>query len=357
MGCAGPTKVPVPTLECHPQPSGNGPSRSGAVGAVISISAVPGTTTPSLSVTGFTTSRTAFDLGLATILNVTPSGGVGPFTYSYSGFPSGCSGPNTSTISCTPLQVGNDTVRVHVVDSLGDSANGTVSFSVHPDPSVRSFTTSYAVVTLGTSTMLSVAIGNGTAPFSYTYTGLPAGCTSPDSPQSTCLATKAGAFEIRVNATDANEFRATKEVFLLVNPPPKILSFAADPATLTLGNGTNLTVDVFGGTGPFRYTYTGLPPGCSSANATTVACHPARTGNFSVTVTATDVFGSPTNSSIYVDVVGNSTGPVPGGPLPSAPTAGLPTFLGALLGAIAAGAVVGAVVGRRRTRARPPEAA
>ncbi|MFI5414648.1 MAG: hypothetical protein ACHQ16_03160, partial [Candidatus Lutacidiplasmatales archaeon] len=350
-GCAGPSTVPVNTLWCTPSASGSFAIElnvSDANGAVLGVPALPLVIAPSPSVSAFTASRTSFDLGLATLLTVTAGGGAGPFTYSYAGFPNGCAAQNASAISCTPLLVGSSTVRVHVVDTFGESGNGTVSFSVHPDPSLSAFNSTRTVVTLGASTALTVVVGNGTAPFAYAYSGLPAGCTSQNSPQLTCLATKPGAYEIRVNATDADGFTVSKKVFLLVNPLPKIISFAADPASFQLGNGTNITVDVFGGTGPIEYAYSGLPPGCVSSNNTTVACHPTQPGNFSIQVTATDVFGANVTASLYLNALSNATGPLPGGSVGSTAFPGIPALLGALLAAIAVGAILGAVSGRRR---------
>ena len=70
-----------------------------------------------------------------------------------------------------------------------------------------------------------------------------------------------------------------------------ICAFKASPDPITLGNTTTFMVAVTGGNVPYTYTYTSLPPGCLSRNASTLPCTPTNTGNFTVNVTVSDSSG------------------------------------------------------------------
>ncbi len=58
--------------------------------------------------------------------------------------------------------------------------------------------------------------------------------------------------------------------------------------SVDLGHSINLTATPNGGTGPYTFVYTGLPPGCGSANSSTLACTPTENGTFPVMVNVTD---------------------------------------------------------------------
>ena len=65
---------------------------------------------------------------------ITPHGGYGTFTYTYSGLPPGCIGANVAVLTCTPTQVGKYSVTVSVRDQAGDHATHSVTVKVVPSP-------------------------------------------------------------------------------------------------------------------------------------------------------------------------------------------------------------------------------
>jgi len=69
--------------------------------------------------------------------------------------------------------------------------------------------------------------------------------------------------------------------------PPYIYSFSAFPGEFLEGGSTSLSVSAFALT-PITYTYTGLPPGCFSANTSFLSCTPTAPGLYNVTVTLVD---------------------------------------------------------------------
>jgi YVTN family beta-propeller protein len=74
-------------------------------------------------------------------------------------------------------------------------------------------------------------------------------------------------------------------------PPPLSVSLTAAPASIPLGSTSDLETGVTGGTGPYSYAYSTLPAGCTTANLSTLPCHPAETGTFTVGVNVTDSLG------------------------------------------------------------------
>ncbi len=69
---------------------------------------------------------------------------------------------------------------------------------------------------------------------------------------------------------------------------PTISTFTASPPSITLGASATLTVSASGGTAPITYQYSGLPPGCSAANLSSLTCTPTAAGVFLITVNVTD---------------------------------------------------------------------
>ena len=138
--------------------------------------------------------------------------------------------------------------------------------------------------------------------------------------------------------------------------PPVIESIVATPAAPAVNTSMTLYVNVSGGAVPLRFTYTGLPAGCQSADQASLSCTPREAGNFSVNVSVQDNLGrSAQNSTTVVVSAGHSTSHPPPNPSPTAPSPtvlGLPATLGylvlAAIGVAVAGAVTAVLVRRRR---------
>ncbi len=308
------------------------------------------TVTPLPQIQLFSASPSAFTLGVSTLLSVVtanPPGGVPPLTFEYPALPSGCAPADTAVLVCTPDRAGNSTVTARVVDASGAASEANLTLAVAPLPQISSFAASRLTVTEGAVTNLSVAWTGGTGPLGWVYTDLPTGCVSEDGPRLACSPNGAGTFSPTVRVTDADGFVAVATLSpLVVNPPPSIQSFAANPDRIPLGNTTELTVAASGGTGNLSYRYTGLPGGCGPSVSPALACRPAATGNFTIGVTVTDADGIEAVASVLLAV----TTPVPASPTHGG-APGTPSWEWALLGVAGVAALaVGIVVGLRRRR-------
>src|SRR5437867_15688 len=254
------------------------------------------------SIDSFLASPTGLDLGQGSTLLVSASGGYGALSYSFSGLPPGCATVDATVLSCTPSATGNFSVIVTVADLNGFSvAAEPVSLVVNPDP-VATIVAAPSETDVGLKIAFAITASQGTGLFSYSYQGLPPGCSSSNTPSLSCTPSSSGPYIIEVSATDEAGSIATSSVAVTVNPDLSITSFSPSASSIGLGNETTLTVSVLGGTKPYSYQYSGLPPGCSSDNSDVLSCTPTAGGNYTIQVTVTDHAGWSTISTVRLTV-------------------------------------------------------
>ncbi len=69
-------------------------------------------------------------------------------------------------------------------------------------------------------------------------------------------------------------------------------TFRAQPFLVENGSAAQWAANASAGTGPLTFRYAGLPPGCASANATSVSCSPTRVGTYPTYANISDTAGS-----------------------------------------------------------------
>jgi hypothetical protein len=266
-------------------------------------------------VQAFSASPAAFDLGTATHLLALVIGGTPPISYSYSGLPPGCTSANTSSLACTPTVAGDWTVTVLASDAAGHPASAQTLLSVAPLLSLAAFFANPSPSAVGERTLFSVQTANGTAPISYAYTGLPTGCLDQDVPTLPCTPTGSGNFTVHVAVQDAGGGAANGSLNLSVastgsSGPLRITGYRIAPSTIVLGNSTTISVNATSSSGPLTYAYGNLPSGCTSANASSLACGPTIAGAFGVTISVRDSAGdlASVSTNLTVDPVGGGGG-------------------------------------------------
>ncbi len=253
-----------------------------------------------LLVGAFTATPPAIDLGGSTTLSVRPHGGTGPYGYAFSSLPPGCAGPGPS-ITCTPTAIGTTSVGVTLTDVFGLSAQATTTVSVSPLPSIATFSVAPSEIDVGMTTTFTATVSGGTTPFLFGYVGLPAGCASTNSPTLFCSPTDASLSLVGVIVVDAYGFTANSAVTLTIDPAVVVSSLSATRTNLDVGTTTVLT-GTGTGTGALTYAWTGLPNGCSSANAASIACTPTAAGASTVVLTISDAIGGAANQSLVLRV-------------------------------------------------------
>ncbi|MCI4366659.1 MAG: hypothetical protein L3K08_02785, partial [Thermoplasmata archaeon] len=286
------------------------------------------------SIRSFTVQPSPTDVGASVTFSVVVIGGVPPWTFAYSGLPTGCTTANSSSLLCSPSAAGSSSVSVQVTDSSGNSTVAYTSLRIVARPGVV-LSVSHASIPLGRSTLLYANVSGGLSPYSYNYSGLPPGCASQTVPALPCTPTTAGGYTVRVVVQDGAGVNTSATTGLSVAPAgatgaPSITSFNATPSAFVLGNSTNLTVLATGGTPPYYYTFSGLAPGCSSANLSVLGCTPTASGTFAVVVNVTDATGNGTalGTNVTVYPAGGGAGLKVSAFGPTAPSATVGSPLG-----------------------------
>lgn len=233
----------------------------------------------------YAASRSTIDLGQSFALQVTPvpSG----LNLSFQA-PPGCAPPSNGTLSCTPKAAGSFEVNVSAFGPSGLPTVVHISVTVHADPTITAFSGTPSTVTLGSPIELIASVANGSPPLTYSFSGLPPGCLSANASSIGCTPTATGSYTLHMTALDAAGLGANATAILVVNPRPSALSLMIQPSLLEVGSSVLLSLNLSGGTLPYSYRYSGLPPGCTSESAADWTCLPTETGTFLVAVIATD---------------------------------------------------------------------
>ena len=178
--------------------------RQGRVSYVNLTLALP-TSPPTIA--SFTATPSVIPVGNSTVLSVSASGGVTPYTYSYANLPPGCTTANASLLNCTPSGPGTFNLSVTVSDPVGKSVTATTTLEVTPAvvaPLSVSLVPSPDPVVAGTTTHLESIVSGGAPPYTYTYTGLPAGCSSQNVSTLNCTPSQTGRFTVTVIVHDSS---------------------------------------------------------------------------------------------------------------------------------------------------------
>lgn len=136
-----------------------------------------------------------------------------------------------------------------------------------------------------------IAYGGGTAPYTYSVSGLPSGLVMSANGSITGTPTAAGSFNVRVVVSDATQAYAT------VTFPLTIRTAVSVGAPSTLPNGqagtayTSTTMTGAGGLAPYSWSASGLPAGMSMTSAGVLRGTPTASGTFTVVVTVADTAG------------------------------------------------------------------
>ena len=174
-----------------------------------------------LLIHSFTVSSSSDVVNRSVTVAAQVQGGLGPYTFVYSGLPTGCLSVNSSSFSCIPKVTGNYVLHLTVTDSQGKHANATCNLTVVPvAPTIQSFTVHPSPVNVSANITITVRTSGGEAPLTYHYTGLPSRCVVQDLPQFTCTADTIGNYTVEVTVTDALGRTATQNASLEIQGIP-----------------------------------------------------------------------------------------------------------------------------------------
>jgi hypothetical protein len=279
------------------------------------------------------------DVGQPVTISATGLGGIGNLTFAWTGLGAGCaaSGPRVQCAFQTP---GAYTVTVVATDdSHVDSPAAQVFVQVSTAPQIQ-FRPQSASLDLGQAITFAAQVTGGAPAYTYSYTGLPAGCTSVSSSGLVCRPTAPGVYpNVTVAVTDLNDWTVFAVTNLTVYPAPSA-QLSVRPTSLAQGDSVILTASDLGGSGGDVYAWNDLPGGCTPAPSATITCVPDGEGTYHISVQVTDTNGMSSNATATLVV----------GPPPALVSNDVTLYLG--LGVVAVVAVVAGLLLLRRARAR-----
>ncbi|BFU45883.1 beta strand repeat-containing protein [Krasilnikovia sp. MM14-A1004] len=226
-------------------------------------------------------------VGQATSLTLAAKGGTTPYTWTAAGLPAGLTvNAATGVVSGTPGAVAAATVTVTATDSVQRAHAVTFTWITATVPAVTN--PGAQTGTIGVAVSRTVSATGGTAPYTWSATGLPAGLAiDTETGAITGTPTNAADATVTVIATDVAARAGTATFTWTVAGPISV----TDPGTqqATLGQATTLTLAATGGTGTYAWSATGLPGGLTlNRDSGVVSGTPTVGGSFTVTVTVTD---------------------------------------------------------------------
>ncbi len=233
----------------------------------------------------------ATDVGVPVQLTARLANGSAPFQYDWNLGDGNRS--NNASVAHAYAQPGNYSVSVNVTDSNGILRQATASIRVSPRPSV-SLAVGPALLDVSEALDVTATVSNGTAPFTYLYSGLPDGCVSQNASVFACPPSAPGNYTIHLELVDTVGVSAVATSSLVTVDPLPAIDLQASRYVLDLGQSVSLAATIkSSGAGGLTFTYLGLPPGCTaSSSATHLTCTPTQPGSFEMSVNATDRTGA-----------------------------------------------------------------
>ena len=224
-----------------------------------------------------------------------PTGGTTPYTFAAPGLPEGLSlNPATGEITGTPILAGTYTFPVTVTDADGNVISTDFTILVRDPLLLASVTLADGTngVVYQTQTLPQASGGSGV--YNYIANNVPPGLSfNPVTLEITGTPTQTGQFTFPVTVAD-NEGRSVIANYMLTIKDPLVLStkVLADGTVGAVYPGDQIPA-ASGGTGPYTYTATNLPPGLNFDGTTRqIAGTPTQSGTFSVLVKVTDAAGA-----------------------------------------------------------------
>ena len=259
--------------------------------AVVSQGANTGTTQPPATLTILTKVLPQATLtGAYPVQTLQATGGSGAYTWSLASgsTPAGITLSATGAISGTPTGTqGTSSFTVQVKDAVGDIAQQPLTIVVNAAPVISP--ASLAAATQSETYSQAFSVSSGTAPFTWSASGLPSWLTFNAASATLSGTAASGLFNITIKVTDGNGVSTSKPYTLLVNLPPSISP--ASLAAATQSESYSRTFSVSSGTAPFTWGASGLPSWLTFNAGSATASGTAVSGSFGFTIKVTDANG------------------------------------------------------------------
>ena len=219
------------------------------------------------------------------------SGGTLPYTWSLpsgSTLPSGLALSAAGVITGIPTGSGGPTsFTIRVTDKLGVQANLLFTLTVINAPSIMT-TSPLTEGEIGVIYSKTLAYSGGTAPYSWSASGLPSGLTISSGGTISGIPTEAGSFIVYVTLTDSFSPSASVNKPFSIHIYNSLQIVTSSLAEVMQGKPYSQSLSGQGGNSAYTWSAGGLPAGLSISNAGVISGTPTESGNFIVTIGLAD---------------------------------------------------------------------
>ncbi|WP_165929256.1 putative Ig domain-containing protein [Shimia isoporae] len=230
---------------------------------------------------------------------LTATGGDGAYAFSilFGALPGGVTLSTAGVMSGTPTETGDFNVIVHVTDGQGNSGDRIYSLTIDPVTGLAIAPTTVPNGTYGSvySETLTASGGDGAYSFAISSGNLPLGMSLAADGSLGGTPTEVGIYNFVAGVSDGQGNTGTRSYSFEISPASGLLTVL--PPTFpqaTFGTNYNAQVQVEGGTGVYRLTFSGtLPAGMNfDSSSGSLTGTPLETGTFAFTVSAEDSAGN-----------------------------------------------------------------
>lgn len=241
--------------------------------------------------------------GISYSASLSATGGIPPLGWSLQGgaLPNGLTLTSNGAITGRPTTEGTFTFTVQVSDDgfQSDSRRLTIVVAYPPITVTASLPGGTAGVPYSGS--IQASGGNNNYSFSVASGSLPPGLSIGSGGAVSGNPTTAGTFSFAVQVNDTSGKSATGSFSITIRPP----ALSITPSSLpdgTVGVAYSASLGAVGGTAPYTFGATGLPPGLSIDSAGRITGTPTSRGNFSISATVTDRGGVTASGTVTVTI-------------------------------------------------------
>ena len=246
-----------------------------------------------------------------------PTGGTTPYTYTAVNLPPGLTLSTAGDITGTPTQPGTFAFPVTITDADGNTVTTDFTIIIRSPLTLATTTLSDGTTGVNYPAQIIPAATGGSGVYTYSAVNLPANLSfNPGSREITGIPAQAGTFAFTINVTDDEGRSATANYSITVKDPLVLATKSLADGTVGVIYPAELIPAATGGTGPYTYLDTNVPPGLDfDPNTRQITGTPTQSGTFTLNIKVTD--GA--NASVTVPYTIKVTGAL------DLPTATLPS--------------------------------